>query len=192
VLYELRPPHTAGGALLVQFGGESRDVARAIRDAAAALDPDLVAEPRTLAAMRTELAAKFARIVGMAIFLGVVAVLLAVIGIYAVVAFAVSRRTREMGIRSALGASRLEIVRLVLTSSTKPVAIGAVAGVALAALATPAIARVFANAPVPVDARDPVTYLTVAAVLTTVAVAAMLRPAWRAARADPLDALRRD
>ena len=142
--------------------------------------------------IREELAAKFDRLVRMVLFLGVVAVMLAVIGIYAVVAFAVSRRTREMGIRAALGASRADLVRLVLTSSTRPVVIGVAIGAAAAALAAPAITRVFANAPVPVDAHDPVAYVSVAALLASVAVAAMLRPAWRAAHADPIDALRRD
>jgi ABC-type antimicrobial peptide transport system permease subunit len=124
--------------------------------------------------------------------LAVVAVLLAVIGIYDVVAFAVSRRTREMGIGSALGASRVAIVRMVLASSTKPVAVGVVIGAAAAALVAPAITRVFANAPVPVDAREPATYVSVAALLVFVSVAAILHPAWRAAHADPIDALRRD
>jgi predicted permease len=192
VVYEVRPVQAVGGALLVRFDGESRDIARSIRDAAVALNPDLLVEPRTLTAIREELSVKFARIVRMVLFLGVVAVLLAVIGIYAVVAFAVSRRTREMGIRSALGASRADLVRLVLTSSTRPVVIGVVIGAAAAALAAPAITRVFANAPVPVDAHDPVAYVSVAALLALVAVTAMLRPAWRAAHADPIDALRRD
>jgi ABC-type lipoprotein release transport system permease subunit len=70
--------------------------------------------------------------------------------------------------------------------------IGVVTGAAAAALATPAITRVFANAPVPVDAHDPVAYVSVGVLVALVAVAAMLRPAWRAAHTDPIDALRRD
>src|SRR4029077_16849577 len=72
VLDEVSPPPGDGGALLVRFDGESRDVARAIRDAALTLNSDLIVEPRTLTAIREELAARFDRIVRMVLFLGVV------------------------------------------------------------------------------------------------------------------------
>ena len=192
ILYDARPPRTAGDALLVRFAGDARNTAAAIRDVAASLGPDITVEPRTLKEIRAELAMKFVRIVRMVLLLGIVAVILAVIGIYAVVAFAVSRRTREMGIRSALGASRRDIVRLVLTSSVKPVAVGVAIGIVVAAFASQALAQVFRNAPVAIDSRDPLAYLAVTALLAVVAVAAMLRPAWRAAAADPIHALRRD
>jgi putative ABC transport system permease protein len=126
------------------------------------------------------------------LFLGVVALILAMMGIYGVVAFAVGRRTREMGIRTALGATRRDIVALVLVSSAKPVLAGAAVGLVAAAFAAQALGRLFRNAPVPVDPRDPSTYAAATAILLLVATIAMLGPARRAAASEPVRALRQD
>jgi predicted permease len=192
VMYQLRPPDAFDGAVLVRFEGESGRIEAAVRNAIASLNPDAVREPRTLSAIHHELASRFLRIVRMVLFLGIVAGALAVIGIYGVVGFAVSRRIREMGIRAALGATRAQIIRLVIVSGLKPIAAGVAMGIAMALLAAQGVMQLFKNAPVPLDARDPIAYAGVTVLLTAAAVSAMLGPARRAAGADPIRALRHD
>jgi putative ABC transport system permease protein len=192
VLYQPRPPDAIDDAILVRFDGESARIETAVRQAIASLNPDAVREPRTLTAIRNELASRFLRVVGMALFLGVVAATLAVIGIYGVVGFSVSRRIREMGIRAALGATRMQVMRLVIASGLKPIAAGLAIGIVMALVAAQALIQLFSNAPVPLDARDPIAYAVVTLLLVVAAVSAMFGPARRAAAADPIAALRHD
>jgi predicted lysophospholipase L1 biosynthesis ABC-type transport system permease subunit len=180
----------AGDTVYAAFDGAEIETARAIRDAIAVLDPDAVAQPQTLAAIRREQASKFMPIVEMVLGLGVTALALGVAGIYNVVSFVVGRRTREMGIRIALGATRADIVRLVLSSGVGPIAVGAGAGLALALVGSRTLARVFANTPVRMDPWDLTVYVGVIVVLSVAAVGAMIGPARRAATADPVHALR--
>jgi predicted permease len=189
-VYELLGAASATNTILVRFDGDTRAAASAVRAAVSALDADAFVEPRTLSALRDEAAAKFMRLVLSVLFLALVAGVLAIVGIYAVVAFAMSRRTKEIGIRVALGATRLDIIRLVMSSGTKPILAGLAAGTGIALLAAQALMKVMANAPVPLEPRNPTTYAAVAAVLAAAAVTAMLGPAWRAASNDPVRALR--
>jgi len=117
---------------------------------------------------------------------GLLSLSLAAIGLYGAIAYSVSRRTREIGVRMALGASAMLVLRLVLRQGLALVAVGVAAGGILALVAT----RVIANALYGIGAADPVTYLLAAGLLTAVAFAANLAPALRAARVDPLTALR--
>jgi len=181
-----------GGAMLVRFSGDAAATARAVRQTIQALDHDAAVEPRTLASVRNDLAEAFLRLVEMVGVLGVVAIGLAAIGIYSVAAFAASRRIREMGIRIALGATRAEILALVLTAGARPIVAGLAVGLTLALVASVALQQVFAQAPIAIDLRDPATYAAAAALLTTLALAAMLGPARRAASADPMHALRQE
>jgi putative ABC transport system permease protein len=115
-----------------------------------------------------------------------VALLLASIGIFGVVSFGVTERTREFGIRMAMGAARRDIVGLVLRRSSAPILIGAAAGVA----GSVALATVFRGLLFGVASSDPAVLVGVAAVLGGVAVTSALLPALRAARLDPAVALR--
>ena len=117
--------------------------------------------------------------------LGAIALLLASIGVYGVVAYFVSQRTREIGVRMALGAAPAHIWRLVLSRGLRPIVWGAAAGTALS-LATARLLReqLFGVAP-----NDPATLLIVGALLLTVAVLATLTPARRAMRVMPSRAL---
>jgi predicted permease len=117
-----------------------------------------------------------------------VALLLAAIGIYGVMSYSFSQRTHEVGIRVALGAQRLDILRMAVGEGMFVVAIGLVAGIAGAV----AVTRVFRSMLFGVDATDPVTLVVVAGILAAVALLACYIPARRATRVDPLVALRVD
>jgi predicted permease len=117
---------------------------------------------------------------------GVVAALLALLGLYGVVAYGVTQRAREIGIRMALGAQRSEVLRLVLRQSTRLAAAGVVLGLCAAAGATRYLeAMLFGLTP-----QDPVTFVAVPAAFLAVATLAAYLPARRATKVDPLVALR--
>jgi predicted permease len=113
------------------------------------------------------------------------ALLLALIGVYGVMSYAVAQRTREIGIRMALGAARAEVVRMVLLRGLKIVAVATVAGLLAAYGAAQLIQRQLFNVP----PTDLVTFVSVPAVLAAVAALACWLPARRAARVDPVVAL---
>jgi putative ABC transport system permease protein len=121
----------------------------------------------------------------LAIFAGL-ALLLAAGGIYGVVSYAVSQRVHELGIRIALGASRPEVLSLILSQGMRVVGIGLALGLALSW----ATARLLASQLFEVSVDDPLTYLGVPLLLAAVALAANWLPALRATRVDPLEALR--
>ena len=114
------------------------------------------------------------------------ALALAAIGIYGVLSYSVARRTREIGVRMALGAAKGSVVRMVLGDSLAPVVAGAAAGV-VAALALTRLMRALLYG---VSATDPMTFAAGVAVLLGVGVLASVIPAARAARVDPMEALR--
>ena len=117
-----------------------------------------------------------------------VALLLAAIGIYGVMSYSFSQRTHEVGIRVALGAQRLDILRMALGEGMRIVVIGLAAGLVGAAIAT----RVFQSMLFGVGPVDPVTFASVSGILTCVALLACYLPARRATRVDPLVALREE
>jgi putative ABC transport system permease protein len=116
------------------------------------------------------------------------ALILAVIGIYGMIAYSVSQRTREMGLRMALGASPGDVLRLVLSQGLKLVSVGLLIGV-LTALA---ITRFMSSLLFGVTATDPITFVSVAILLTLVALTACYIPARRAMSVDPMVALRHE
>ena len=114
------------------------------------------------------------------------ALLLAAAGIYGVLAGSVAERTREIGVRAALGASRADIVSLVLGQGMRLTAFGIVLGLAAATVATQALVTLLFG----VSRLDPVTYVGVVVLLAVTAAVACAVPAWRAARVDPVTTLR--
>jgi putative ABC transport system permease protein len=120
--------------------------------------------------------------------MGILGLLLSVVGVYGVVSYGASLRTREMGIRIALGAEPRNVRGLVLRQGTMLVAAGIMAGLALAAMVTRALARFF----VLVDTLDATTFVAVTALLGGIALAACYLPARRAMRVDPMVALRHE
>jgi predicted permease len=120
--------------------------------------------------------------------LGSLAMLLGVIGLYGIVAYSVARRTREVGIRMALGARRSDVVRQIVAEGMRRVVYGVALGLGLALLAT----RMLGAWLYEISPTDPVTFCGIAALLFAVAFLAAYGPARRAARLDPMVALRRE
>ncbi|MES1211070.1 MAG: FtsX-like permease family protein, partial [Acidobacteriota bacterium] len=114
------------------------------------------------------------------------ALTLASVGIYSVLSYLVRGRRREIGIRTALGASTTNVVRMVVIEGLKPTLIG----IALGTVGALVAARLLEKLVFGVTASDPLTLAVVAATLLAVSVAASLLPAWRASRLDPVTVLR--
>jgi predicted permease len=190
LVYAPRAEAAAGDALLVRFDGDSAAVAKAVRESIRSRDVNATVEPKTLTAIREELADRVMRIVGIGAFLTVVAIGLAVIGLYGVTAFVAGRRTKELGIRMALGATRRDVIALVLLSGSRSILAGLTIGVVMAAIGARALQRVFEQTPL--DVRGPATFVVAGLMLGAIAMAAMFGPARRAASADPVHALRQD
>jgi predicted permease len=159
------------------------------RRAIQAVDPDLPAHDVAPVAVQFAQSSWPIRVFGgmFAIFAGI-ALLLASVGLYAVVAHMVSQRAHEIGVRVALGASRGAVARLVFAQGMTPMAIGLALGLAAAC----GVTRVLAGLLVGVSPTDPLTFILVAAVLLAAGAAGCAAPAGRALGVDPAEALRHE
>jgi ABC-type antimicrobial peptide transport system permease subunit len=115
-----------------------------------------------------------------------IALIIAGVGLYGVVAFFVAQRTQEIGVRMAIGAQRSDVLRLVLGEAARMAAFGVIIGV----VASLAISRLLTSLLFGISATDPLTFIGVAVLLSLVALAASFIPAYRATRVDPVTALR--
>ena len=173
--------------LLIKTRGVPELVTNALLRELSALDP-LLPPPRVTTLRQATAVVLLPQRVAAAVTgaLGVVGLLLAAVGLYGVLSFSTAQRTREIGVRLALGASRVGIVRLVVGDGFRLVAVGIVAGLALAALATQAL-RPFLFG---LNPLDPVTFATIGMVLLAVAMLATWLPARRASGVDPMASMR--
>jgi predicted permease len=173
-------------SLAVRTAGEPMALTSAVRGAVTSLDPDI---PLYWVYSMQEALARptwFIRVFGtMFMIFGLIALFLASVGLYAVMAFSVSRRTREVGIRMALGAEASHVVALVLRQGAWQLGIGALFGLGFAA----AVAQLMRVVLFEVQPRDPGIFAGVVAVLALTGLVACLIPARRATRIDPLVAL---
>ncbi len=168
-------------------GGSSAALSGAIRRVLAGIDPDAaVGDVRTMAAVVSHSFARTTFILLLLGLAGAMALLLAAVGIYGVVAYLVERRTAEVGVRMALGATAARVGGMVVGESLATAALGAAVGLAVAVPA----ARLLASLLFEVSPADPLALGVAVAVLVVVAAAASLVPALRAARIDPARALR--
>ena len=176
--------------VLIRFAGRAQSAVDTVRSQIGALDPDLKVAPRTLQAFIDEAAEDLWRSVELVLTLGLTAFVLAATGIYGAVAFTVTQRTRDLGIRVALGAQRRDILREVFLAGGKPVIRGLLVGFWLALVGAAAIREAFRYTPIRLDTGSPIVYAGAAMLLIVAAFAAMLGPARRATETDPLGALR--
>ncbi len=155
--------------------------------AVGAVNPNLpVAEVRTLAVILGQSMARTSFTLVMLGIAAAVALALGLVGIYGVISYIVSQRTREIGVRMALGADRRDVSRMVLRQGMILAGIGVVVGL----VAAVGLTRLLSSSLYGVEATDPITFGVVAALLTAVALVASYLPALRASRTDPLEALR--
>jgi predicted permease len=163
------------------------ETARLLRRAVAELDPSLTVFDDGSLTSALGLALFPAKLVAVVLAsFGLLAVVLAATGVYGIMAYAVSRRTREIGIRMALGAAPSEVARVVLKRTAMLLAVGVTIGFALAFAAGQFFAQILYG----ISAHDPLTYLCAVALMAVVAFIACWVPARRAIRTDPLTALR--
>jgi macrolide transport system ATP-binding/permease protein len=181
--------YAASFQALVRVRAEAHGVASAIRREVAALNPNLpvqnimtLREQVSLWLWPSEMGA------GLVSALGSLGLLLAAIGIYGVMSYAVTQRTREIGIRMALGAQARDVLGVIIWQGLRLTLVGMVLGLAVAW----ALTRLVASLLYGVSVRDPLTFAGVPLILTAVAWLACYIPARRATKVDPLQALRHD
>jgi putative ABC transport system permease protein len=182
-----RQDHWGGAAIVVRTVGDPMALLPAVRREVKALDPALpVVEPRTLRDVQaTGLSDHRLPMQLMAAF-ALLALTLAAVGVYGVMAYSVAARTREIGVRVALGAQPSNVFSMIVRQGLG----SAVAGLAIGLAGATALGGVLTKLLYGVTPTDAPTFVGVAAVLLVVSLAACLVPAWRAVRVDPLDALR--
>ncbi|MBI4661307.1 MAG: ABC transporter permease [Verrucomicrobia bacterium] len=173
--------------LVIRTQRDLSDVTRAVRVELDQLDKDLPLENvRTMTQLVESSVAQRKLSVRLLSGFAVVALLLAAIGLYGVLAYSVTQRTREIGIRTALGAQRPDVIGLVLRQGMKLAGLGILIGLGGAFALTNFIrSLLFGVAP-----TDPLTFAIIPVLLAVVALLACWLPAWRAARVDPMEALR--
>jgi predicted permease len=192
VYYPRRQRPAAQSTLLVETENDPMASAALLRDAVHSVDPNMpVLELRSMTDFYEASAVTFSlllvRLVGA---MGTTGLVLALTGLYALMAYSVSRRTREIGIRMAVGARPASVLKMVLGQGVWLATAGVVLGVVASSATSGLLRAVF---PFPgMGATDLATYLLVVPALLLVTVLAALVPAWHAARVDPLVALRQE
>jgi predicted permease len=186
----LEQEYRAAATLLVRSRRPAAALLEEIQDRIARLEPDLAVQNAgpIEASIQARALAPIQLVAGLAGGFGLIGLVLAATGLYGVIAFSVTQRLREIGVRMALGAGAGEVLRSILGQGIRLAGLG----VALGLAASFAVTRLMGTFLVGVSTSDPPTFVAVVALLALVAVLACLAPALRAARVDPARTLRAD
>jgi predicted permease len=185
--YQLNSVMTYVNEIQIRAAGDPASVTGAVRQALREIDPNLpITQVTTLAAQVHDSLGQQRAISALTGFFGALGLLLACVGLYGIMAYNVGRRTHEIGIRMALGAKKSDVLRMVVGQGLKLALVGVAIGIAGALVLT----RFLASLLYGVKPTDPVTFVAVSVILTAVAIAACYIPARRAAKVDPIVALR--
>jgi putative ABC transport system permease protein len=171
--------------------GRAEALAPAVRAAIGRVDKEQlvsVRDVRTLANVAQDATSRYRFRAQLVVAFAVLALLLAMVGLFGVLGYSVQQRMRDFGVRRALGATTGDVLRLVVRSAAGVIAIGAAIGLGLAI----ALGRLIATMLFGVQPLDPVTFALVTLVLTVTAAVSTAGPAWRATRVDPIRALRQE
>ncbi len=176
----------SGATMMLHVAGRPQEILRNVKSAVAAVNPAFVLEFHVLTAQIEESLLRDRLMAVLAGAFGVLAAVLASIGLYGVIAYMVARRQNEIGVRMALGADRASVIRLVLREALMLLIAGLAIGTGLALWAGKAAEKLLFG----LKPNDAVTFVAAAALLAAVAAAAGYVPARRASQMDPMNALR--
>jgi predicted permease len=189
-LYVLRDPRSFGGTLMVRFERDERSLSGSIETTVKTVDAEQIVVPQTLQSVVDEASDMFGRVTKLVVLLAGGASALALIGVFGIVSISVSRRTREFGMRTVLGASNRHIILSGLGSGARQVTLGVLFGFALAIPAMAVWERLAKGSPFQTNIFDPSVYIIATVLLFAVALGAIYVPVRRAANMDPVAALR--
>jgi ABC-type antimicrobial peptide transport system permease subunit len=187
-----KPPYSQDPRLgtltfYVRTEHELESMATTLRSSVKRLDPNLpVNDMHALTAQISDSMFNARLVATLSASIALLAALMAALGLYGVLSYIVALRTREIGVRMALGGQRNDILRLVLSQGLRLTLIGGVIGIFAALIASQSVASLLYG----INARDPATFLAVSALLATVASLACYLPARRATQIDPIVSLR--
>jgi putative ABC transport system permease protein len=187
VYYHTNTSPPFGPVLVIRTTADPKQLIAAVRTQVRALDHDLpIANLSTMEQLLTQSVAQRRFAVLLVGIFAALAALLAAVGLYGVISYSVTQRTQEIGLRVALGAQRVDVLRMVIGQGMALTAIGVAVGLTAAL----ALTRLMANWLYGVSAQDPATFAAIALLLAAVGFAACYLPARRASRVDPMVALR--
>jgi len=181
-------PSEAGTLLIVRAGLDSATLASTIRNEIKAVDKTLEPSISSVTKLRDEALVQERMLAKLASFFGLLALLLAGIGLYGVMSYDVVRRTREIGVRMAVGARGLDVLSMILREAFWLVIMGVFVGLIVAIMTMKLIASLLFG----LGPSDPLTLVLATMLLLAIAALAGWLPAWRAARIDPVHALRHE
>jgi predicted permease len=191
-LYRSLAANAAGNTMAVRFDPRLARPALSIRAAIRQIEPDLPMRIRLMQNFIDEVTTEIWNFVSLILLLGILGTILSAVGIYGAVSFAVNQSTHEFGIRAALGARRLDIVRSVYSSGGRSVVHGLLVGLWLSAATAAALNKTLDTGPLRIDNSDPLLYIAAVVLVGAAAIAALFLPAHRGANSNPIEALRYD